>query len=154
MRTAGNLQPVSKYRCMKRTKQSIIDDFFAAYGQHDTDAIKHVMDENASWHFPGNHPLAGVKHGIGEIISFFDSMGRIMATSAPSIKKLIVAENDDYLIECIQSKTNRSDGINLEHMASVLWTFKNDKIIEGRHFFSDPAAMDKYFNAVAAQEVK
>jgi len=132
-----------------KTKQSIVDAFFAAYAKKDFASLETVMDENATWYFLGNHPLAGVKQGIPAIVEFFDAMGKIMATSAPSVQKLIVAENEHYLIECIHSKTNRTDGIQLEHMASVLWTFRNDKITEGRHFFSDPNAMDDYFNAVA-----
>jgi uncharacterized protein len=133
-----------------RARQNIVDAFFAAYQKHDINAMKEVMDENAQWYFLGNHPLAGIKQGIEEIVLFFDRMGKIMASSMPSIQKLIVAENEHYLIECIHSKTNRKDSNNLEHMASVLWTFENDKIIEGRHFFSDPKAMDDYFNAVAS----
>jgi len=130
-------------------KQEIIDQFFAAYQKHDRAAIKKVMDDNATWHFPGSHPLAGTKEGLEAIVTFFDKMGAIMMRSDPKIEKLIVAENDNYLIECIHSVTNRTDGYNLDHHACVLWRFKDDKIIEGRHFFAEPEAMNKYFTAVA-----
>jgi ketosteroid isomerase-like protein len=134
---------------MENNNQAIIDRFFAAYAKHDMAAIKTVMDENVKWYFLGEHPLAGVKNGIEEVIGFYDKVGKIMGESKPDIKKIIVAEKDDHLIECIHSKTNRTDEHNLEHQACVLWTFKDGKIIEGKHFFSNQQAINQYFNALA-----
>lgn len=122
--------------------------FFNSYLKKDMDGIKQVMSENVTWTFSGQNKVAGTKKGIGEVISFFDLMGGIMSESKPSVEKLIIAENDTYLIECQHIKTNREDGINIEHDVSVLWTFENGKIISGRHFFADPALVDAYFNAV------
>ena len=110
------------------------------------------MAENVIWFFLGNHPFAGIKKGVDEVVAFFDQMAGIMAKSKPQIDKLIVASHDKYSIECQHIKTNRDDGINIEHHASVLWTFENGKIIEGRHFFADPPAVDKYFTAVASKQ--
>ena len=99
----------------------------------------------------GHHPLAGIKRGIDEVVAFYDKMSAIMMRSNPKIDKLITSENDNYAIECIHSKTNNADGINLDHYACVLWTFNDGKIIEGRHFFADPEAADNYFTAVASE---
>jgi len=134
---------------MNSSKQSIVDKYFEAYKEHNIDKIKEVMDENAKWIFMGRHPLAGIKSGVEEIVAFFDKMGKIMVRGNPKINKLIVSENENYLIECIHSATNSPDGINLDHHACVLWTFKNGKIVEGRHFFADPEASDKYFTEVS-----
>lgn len=57
--------------------------------------------------------------------------------------------NSRHLIECIYSNTNRTDNIQLEYYACVLWTFENGKIIEGRHFFSDQQEINNYFPALA-----
>jgi ketosteroid isomerase-like protein len=116
--------------------------------KHDMDKLKEVVSEDVTWYFLGRHRLAGVKRGLKELVEFFDTMGAIMKESRPSITKLIVAENDDYVIECQHIKTNREDGINIEHHATVLWTIKNGRIISGRHFFADPEAVDDYFNTV------
>jgi len=133
----------------KNTNQEIIDIFFDAYKDHDMSGIRKVMADNVTWYFLGKSPVAGVKKGINEVIEFFDTMGKIMGQSNTKMDKLIVAENDHYFIECQRSKTNRKDGNNLEHYNAVLWTIENGKIIEGRHFFADPQAVDKYFSAVA-----
>jgi ketosteroid isomerase-like protein len=114
-------------------------------------AIRDVMAENVTWYFPGQHPLAGVKKGIEEVIAFYDQVGKIMSKSNPKTEKIMVAEKDNHLIECIHSKTNRDDGNNLDHQACVLWTFEDGKIIEGRHFFADQEAVNRYFTAVAGK---
>ena len=133
------------------TNLEIIDKFFDSYGKRDFDGLKQVLDENVVWYFLGQHRLAGVKNGINELISFFDTMGEIMSQSKPSIEKLIVSEKDNYVIECQHIKTSRADGINIDHYVSVLWAIENGKIISGRHFFADPRAVDNYFNTVSTQ---
>ena len=130
------------------TNQEIINRFFDSYMKRDFDAVKTVMAANVVWYFKGRHKLAGTKNGIDEVIRFFDTMGGVMSKSRPTIEKLIVAEKDNYFIECQHIKTNREDGINIEHYATVLWTIENGKIVSGRHFFADPESVDWYFDAV------
>ena len=130
------------------TNQDIVNKFFDSYMKRDLDAVKTVMATNVVWYFKGRHKLAGTKNGIDEVLRFFDTMGGIMGKSKPTIEKLIVAEQDNYLIECQHIKTNRDDGINIDHFASVLWTIENGKIVSGRHFFADPELVDRYFDAV------
>ena len=139
---------------MAITNQEMIDNFFLAYSKRDMEGIRQVMDENVVWYFLGQHKLAGIKNGIDEVIAFFDKMGAIMSESKPTIDKLIIASNENYLIECQHIKTNREDGINIEHDVSVLWTIQHEKIVSGRHFFADPKAVDAYFNSVPLQTDK
>src|ERR1700752_2340344 len=123
---------------MTHTNQDIVDKFVEAYKEHDLNDIRKVMADNVTWHFPGQNPVAGEKKGIHDVLDFFDTMGGIMAKANLTMDKLIVAENDRYVIECQHSKTNRKDGNNLDHYSTVLWTIENGKIIEGRHFFANP----------------
>ena len=134
---------------MTLTNQEIIDKFFDAYFRHDLNAIEEVMDGDVTWFFLGDHKLAGVKKGIGEVVSFFDMMGQIMNKSNPTVEKLVVCSNENHFIECQHIKTNREDGNNIDHHVCVLWTLENGKIISGRHFFADPPSVDTYFNTVS-----
>jgi len=133
---------------MAQKNQEIVDAFFEAYNKHDMKAIRKVMAENITWYFEGQNPMAGVKKGVEEVVEFFDTMAKIMEKSRPEMDKLIVADNERYFIECQHSRTHRQDDNNLDHYTAVLWTIENGKIIEGRHFFADPQAVDKYFSAV------
>jgi|SRR5688572_2820704 len=134
------------------TNQEIVAKFFEYYQARDLGKLKEVVSENVVWYFLGRHKLAGVKKGFKELVEFFDTMGSIMMESKPSIEKLIVAENGRYVIECQRIQTNRADGINVDHHATVLWTIENGKIISGRHFFAEPEAVDGYFNAVPVKK--
>jgi ketosteroid isomerase-like protein len=133
---------------METTNQEIVNKFFEAYSKRDMNGIKQVMAENASWTFLGQHKLAGIKNGVEEIIAFFDTMSSIMSKSKPAVNKLVTGSNDNYLVECQHIKTNREDGINIDHQVCVLWTFENVKIISGRHFFADPGTADRFFETV------
>ncbi|HEY8936653.1 MAG TPA: nuclear transport factor 2 family protein [Cyclobacteriaceae bacterium] len=133
---------------MTATNQDIIDSFFEAYKKRDFNGIKLVMSEEVIWTFKGRHKLAGVKNGIDEVIAFFDTMGGIMSKSNPTVDKIIIASDGNHTIECQHIKTNRDDGINIDHHVCVLWTFENGKIISGRHFFADPQLVDTYFDSV------
>ena len=98
------------------TNQAIINQFFDSYMKRDIEGVKKVMAENVVWYFLGQHKHAGVKNGVDELIRFFDTMGGIMGKSKPTIEKLIVAEKDNYAIECQHIKTNREDGVNIDHL--------------------------------------
>ncbi len=135
---------------MTHPNLTLIDRFFEAYSRRDMDGLHRVLAPDARWIALGQHPLAGVKTGFDQVIGFFDAMGAVMGKSNPRVEKLIVSANDDYVIECQHVWTNRSDGHNLDHLVCVLWTFRNGQIVEGRHFFSDPQAADKFFNYAVA----
>ncbi len=134
---------------MKEDNQAIINRFFEAYSKHDFAAIRQVMHEDVIWVFLGQHPLAGVKNGIEEVVAFFDNMSAIMGQSGVKAEKLVSGSNDRFLVECQHIVTHRPDGINMDHHVSVLWTFENNKIKEGRHFFADSHAANHFFGAVA-----
>lgn len=135
---------------MPHPNQVIINQFFEAYSKRDRDALRRVLAENAKWTALGQHPLIGIKNGMDEVIAFFDAMGAIMGKSNVRVEKLVVGANDNYVVECQHVWTNRDDGHNLDHLVCVLWTFENGKIVEGRHFFADPRAMDEFMNHVTA----
>ncbi len=134
---------------MNDNKSLIIDAFFKAYANHDFAAIRQVMHEDVIWVFMGQHPLAGVKNGIEDVVAFFDNMGAVMGASNVKAEKLVMGSNDNFLIECQHITTHREDGHNINHHVCVLWAFENNKIKEGRHFFADPHAADQFFSAVA-----
>jgi len=137
-----------------KKKSEIVASFFDAYSKHDMNKIAQVMDENVTWHFNGSHPYSGVKNGLKEVIAFFDDMAQIMSDANLKMEKLITAENDNYFIECQQSQTQRENGPNLSHYSCVLWSFKDGKITEGRHFFSDQESVNNYFNEMAVLVTK
>jgi uncharacterized protein len=135
---------------MTASNLDVINKFFEAYSQHDLEGLKLVLDENAKWTSRGQHPFGGVRNGFHEVIAFFDTMGAVMGGSHVRVEKLIVSENDPYVIECQHVWTNREDGHNLDHLVCVLWKFENSKIVEGTHFFADPKAAEDFYNYISS----
>ena len=130
------------------SNQELIDRFFEAYQAREMETLEALMHEEITWSFKGNHPLAGVRKGIREVVAFFDAMNKIMEQSDPKVEKLIICEDGKHIIECQHVRTNRADGNNIDHHVCVLWTFTDGMIFSGMHFFADPAAADKFFTAV------
>jgi ketosteroid isomerase-like protein len=135
---------------MDHPNLDLIDRFFAAYGSRDREALRQVLAENATWTFPGHHPLSGTKVGIDAIVAFFDSVGKIMGSSNPNVEKLVLGVNQDYAVECQQIRTNRADGPNLDLQMCVLWSFEHGKIAAGRHLIADQDALDAFYTAALA----
>lgn len=133
---------------MNHINVSIIDKFFDAYSRHDLNDIQQVLSKEVKWIFPGNNSLSGTKVGIEEVVTFFNKMGGIMGKSNVEVNKLIMGATDDYVLECQHIRTDTEDGIILDQDLCVLWTFKDDKIIEGKHFMSEQHKADTFFNKI------
>jgi uncharacterized protein len=130
---------------MTHTNLELIDQFFAAYGKRDHEGLRQALADDATWTFPGHHPLSGTKVGIDAIVAFFDAMGTIMGSSGAKVEKLVVGINEQYVVECQHIRTSRADSPNLDQHLSVLWSFENDKIASGRHLAADQDALDAFF---------
>jgi ketosteroid isomerase-like protein len=130
---------------MTHPNLDLIDRFFAAYSNHDHAALRAVLSEDATWTFPGHHPLSGTKVGIDAIIAFFDAVGTIMGRSQPTVDKLVLGVNEQYVVECQHIRTNRTDGPNLDQQLCVLWRFADGKIVSGQHLASDQDAFDAFY---------
>lgn len=130
---------------MTHPNLDLIDRFFEAYSRRDFTAIQQLLAGNVVWTFPGRNPVSGTRRGVGEIIAFFDDMGRIMGDSNASADKLVTGVNEEYVVECQHIRTHRDDGIDLDHQWCVLWRFENGQIAEGRHFAADQDAVDTFF---------
>jgi len=64
---------------MTHPNQVLINKFFEAYSKRDMNAIKEVMSDTVKWTNLGQHPYAGVRNGIDEVIALFDTMGMVMS---------------------------------------------------------------------------
>jgi ketosteroid isomerase-like protein len=133
---------------MTHPNLDLIERFFAAYGKRDFTDLRDVLADNATWTFPGHHPLSGTKVGIDAIVAFFDAVGTIMGSSNPSVEKLVMGANEQYVVECQHIRTSRTDGPNLDQQLCVLWEFENGKIASGRHLAADQEALDAFYTTL------
>ncbi len=130
---------------MPNANLELIERFFAAYASRDLRALRDVLDENATWTFPGHHPLSGAHRGIDAIVAFFDAMGSVMGSAQPTVERLVMGVNDQHIVECQHIRTNRADGPDIDQHLCVLWSFANGKITSGQHLAADQDALDAFY---------
>jgi ketosteroid isomerase-like protein len=133
---------------MTHPNLDLIDQFFAAYSKRDLVALRAVLAEDATWTFPGHHPLSGGRAGIEAIVAFFDAVGTIMGSSHPAVERLVLGVNEQYVVECQHVRTNRADGPNLDQQLCVLWRFADGKIASGQHLAADQDALDAFYTSL------
>jgi uncharacterized protein len=125
----------------------IIDRFFEAYAAHDLDAVRGVLAEHVTLHFPGHHPLAGTKRGVAEVVAFFDQM----ATMQLRPDEYVIGADDGFVLEA-QRVYSIDEAMPFETETCVLWKLADGRISSGRHFFADQDQADAYFTARLSPE--
>src|SRR5260221_13050861 len=99
----------------------LIDQFFAAYGNHDLAALQAVLSDDAAWVFPGRNRFSGTHRGAAAIAAFFDTMGGVMGQTNVQAEILFREGNDAYVVESQHVWTNRADGRNLDTQWCGRW---------------------------------
>lgn len=74
---------------------SKISDFFTAYASKNVAGVREVMAKDIVWRIPGHHPLSGEKHGVDEVLAFFDELGKANFKAEP----LVISESGDFVLD-------------------------------------------------------
>jgi ketosteroid isomerase-like protein len=72
-----------------------IERFFTAYAAKDVGAVREVLAPGIVWRIPGHHPLSGPKHGVDEVLAFFDQLAQADMKAQPYAQ----AVSDDYVLD-------------------------------------------------------
>jgi ketosteroid isomerase-like protein len=122
------------------SKQDIIKHFFEAYADHDTAGMQACLADDISWDIPGQHPLAGVKHGIQEVVSFFETLGKAGFKAEP----LFLEENDEYVVDVHRGWSTLGEG-KVDTTWALVWHFGPDgKVHDVVNLCGNQAQMDTF----------
>jgi uncharacterized protein len=119
-----------------------VHTLFAAYARKDVAGVQSVMADDIIWRIPGHHPLAGAKHGIEEVLAFFDQLARADFKLQP----FVVAESGDYVVDHHRGWSEVSPGLDLTWC--LVFRFEHGKIKEVTNFCEDQHRADIFFNSV------
>ena len=122
----------------------LVNRFFQAYATNDQESIKEILSPDIRWVIPGKHPLSGVKVGVAEVMTYFSQLGKAAFQASP----IVMGVNDQYVIDCHENWTTRSELANFNGMSCLLWKIKEGKIIEVYNFPEDQHKVDEFFRAV------
>ena len=134
---------------MSNPNLDVINRFFEAYSKRDMDDLKLILADNVRWVSLGQPFYNGVSEGFDEVIVFFDRLRAITSQSNNRVERLVTHADDNYVIECLRVWTNAEEGDKLDHLVCVLWKIEDSRIVEGRHFFADPAAADNFVSYIS-----
>jgi hypothetical protein len=118
---------------------------YAAFNSADMKTLTELFDENASWHTPGTGLLAGDHKGRQ---ATFTQFGRYGADTEGTFKAVLrsVGQSDDGRVVAIHHNTARRNGKQLEVDCCLVFEFKDGRVIDGREYFFDLYAWDRFWS--------
>lgn len=124
----------------KEQKLAAIQEFFAAYAEHDRDRIGAVLAPGISWTIPGHHPLSGTKTGVEEVLAFFDAL----AAAGMSAETYFLEASDDLVVDIHRGWSTLGEG-KVDTDWALIWHFDADgKIDRVLNLSGDQHQMDAY----------
>jgi hypothetical protein len=85
---------------------AVVTEFFAAYAEHDRGRIGAVLAPAISWSIPGHHPLSGTKHGVDEVLAFFDAL----TAAGMRAETYFLEASDDYVVDIHRGWSTLGEG--------------------------------------------
>ena len=124
----------------REQKLMAIQEFFAAYAEHDRDRIGAVLAPTITWSIPGHHPLSGVKHGVNDVLAFFDAL----AAAGMKAETFFLEASDEYVVDIHRGWSTKGDG-TVDANWALVWHFGDDgKVDRVINLSGDQHQMDAY----------
>jgi ketosteroid isomerase-like protein len=126
----------------------LVQRFFECYGNGDLETMKReILAEDVTWIIPGYHSLAGVKHGVKEIVGYFATIPR--ANFKAEVISLSASESHVFGV-------HRGWGEYGDHKVDMNWVLvyliENGRIKRAESFAADQHAADLFFWNVWGEE--
>ncbi|MGW4352241.1 nuclear transport factor 2 family protein [Nocardia sp. NPDC004582] len=121
-------------------KIAAIAAFFDAYARYDLDGMRAVLTADISWTIPGHHPLSGTKHGVGEVVEFFNQL----SAAGMKAETFFLEANDEYVVDIHRGYSTAGEG-KVDTMWALVWHFTADgKVDRVVNLSGDQHQMDNY----------
>jgi hypothetical protein len=121
-------------------KLDAVAKFFIAYAECDPVGIASVLADDVTWTVPGHHPLAGIKRGREEVISFFDELAKTGFRAEP----IFLEANDEYVVDIHRGWSTQGIG-QVDTTWALVWHFRPDgKVDRVINLSADQHQMDAF----------
>ncbi|WP_330180707.1 nuclear transport factor 2 family protein [Nocardia sp. NBC_01503] len=121
-------------------KIAAISAFFDAYARYDLDGMRAVLTEDITWTIPGHHALSGTKHGIDEVLAFFNQL----AKAGMKAETFFLEANDEYVVDIHRGYSTAGEGA-VDTIWALVWHFNPDgKVDRVVNLSGDQHQMDNY----------
>lgn len=118
---------------------------YAAFNTGDLNALAELFHENATWHTPGQSPVAGDSKGRDAVFALF---GRYGGETHGTFRAVLndVCANDEGRVVGVHRNTGRRNDKQLDVLCCIVFDIKDDKVISGREYFYDLRAWDSFWS--------
>jgi len=118
---------------------------YSAFNSGDMNTLTELLHENISWHTPGRSPIAGDHKGRDATFTQFGRYGGETSGTFKAVLKSVAAGEDGRIIG-IHHNTAKRNGKQLDVDCCLVFEFKDGKVIDGKEFFYDLHAWDKFWS--------
>jgi len=118
---------------------------YRAFNDADLAALTELLDEDASWHTPGQSPVAGDAVGREAVLARFGRYARETSGTFKADLKLVLTSEDGRVIGIHRNVAER-DGKELDVYCCIAFEVTDGRIVDGREHFYDLHAWDEFWS--------
>ncbi len=118
---------------------------YEAFNSADMETLTDLFDENASWHTPGQSPIAGDFEGRDAVFGQFGRFGSGTGGTFKANLKYVLADDDGHAVG-IHRNTAERDGKSLDVDCALVFEIRDGKVVDGRDHFFDLHAWDEFWS--------
>jgi ketosteroid isomerase-like protein len=118
---------------------------YAAFNAGDMETLTELFDENATWHTPGESPIAGDYQGRDAAFTQFGRYGGDTGGTFQAELQYVLTDDDDHAVG-VQHAVAERNGKTLDVDGCILFELKDGKVVSGREYFFDLNAWDEFWS--------
>lgn len=127
----------------------VLREFFAAFGEADTERMGRVVADGFVWHVPGTSPIAGEWRGVQGVMEGIRAIGMSLGDGNSGFELLEVAGNDRAAFS-VHRDFYDGPGNRFDLRYAVYARMEEGRIAEAWELPFDPHESDRYVGSQAA----
>ena len=118
---------------------------YAAFNAADMKTLTTLFDEHATWHTPGQSPIAGDHKGREAVLAQFGRYGSLTGGTFKA-KLLHVLKDDDGVVVGVHHNSAERNGKRLDVDCCIAFEVVDGRIVSGREYFYDLHNWDAFWS--------
>jgi ketosteroid isomerase-like protein len=123
----------------------IVRRIYAAFSRGDIETLMEHLDDDVIHVVPGSSQVSGRHSGRGTVLALYGRLFELTAGTLHVELERLVTDGAHRVIAS-HTATMKHHGEMVRQPAAVLFTLRNDKVVEIQDFFTDIALNDLVFN--------
>jgi uncharacterized protein len=116
---------------------------FTAYATRDLARLSRLLDEDVTWHTPGNSLLSGDHHGRAAVMEYLGT-ALDLTGDTQRMQPVDMLVGQDH-VAALTDLTGERGGLTLNDRAIQLLAFRDGRIVMRRVYPADQAAFDRFW---------